>query len=374
MIRPQFARDQVSDLELEETHVQELLQRVSTDVHGWTGPINLTTLFFRLTLDSATEFLFCTSVRSQRQETENHDYEWRTLSASFDIGTKVLGERSQLLEFYWLCNPKEFRDSIKEVHRFADFCVREALERAQNPKSELSPAPITKQKYTFLDELAKATQDPIELRSQLLNVLLAGRDTTASLLGWTFWLLARHPRVFDKLRASILNEFGPYEQSDKISFGSLKSCTYLQYVLNEVLRLYPPVPINDRRAVKDTTLPFGGGPDGNSPIFVKKGEEIVYSVCVMHRMKEFWGPDADEFNPDRWASRKHGWEYLPFNAGPRICLGQQFALTEAGYVTTRLLQRFDQLRLEDVSGKPPAHRLGLTDAPEDYTIYFHEAK
>ncbi|KAJ5780217.1 cytochrome P450 [Penicillium paradoxum] len=374
MIRPQFVRDQVSDLKLEEVHVQELLRQLPTGLDGWTGPINLTPLFFRLTLDSATEFLFGTSVHSQRQQSENHDYEWKNLSASFDTGTRVLGERSQLLEFYWLCNPKDFRDSIKEVHRFADFCVREALDRFQNPKTESAPTSAPKEKYIFLDELVKATKDPIELRSQLLNVLLAGRDTTASLLSWTFWLLARHPLVFDKLRESILSDFGPHEKTEKISFSSLKSCTYLQYVLNEVLRLYPPVPINDRRATKDTTLPLGGGADGKSPIFVKKGEEVLYHVCVMHRMKELWGPDADEFNPERWESRKHGWEYLPFNAGPRICLGQQFALTEAGYVMTRLLQRFDRLRLDKESGMPPAHRLGLTDAPEEYTIYLHEAK
>ena len=378
MIRPQFARDQISNLEMEEIHVQELLQHLSTDSHGWTRPINLTPLFFRLTLDSATEFLFGTSVHSQRQQTTADDdddqFEWKDLATSFDIGTKVLGERSQLFEFYWLHNPKRFRDSIKEVHRFADFCVQNALQRFHDSKQAPIVSSTSKQKYTFLDELVKVTQDPIELRSQLLNMLLAGRDTTAGLLSWTFWLLARHPAVFNKLRMVILDNFGPYEQTDRISFSSLKSCAYLQYVLNEVLRLYPSVPMNSRRAAKDTTIPVGGGKDGTSPVFVKKGEEVGYYVCVMHRMEEIWGPDANEFNPDRWTSRKHSWEYLPFNGGPRICLGQQYALTEAGYVIVRLLQRFDRMRLEDGFSAPPAHRLGLTDAPNDYAIYFHEMK
>lgn len=374
MLRPQFARDQVADLQLEETHVQELFHQLPTDQHGWTRPINITPLFFRLTMDSATEFLFGISVQSQRLQNENSQFEWRKLGASFDTGTKGLGERGQFFEFYWLYNPKEFRDSIKEVHRFADFCVQGALERAQNAKLDTSPTYAPKQRYTFLDELVKVTQDPIELRSQLMHILLAGRDTTASLLGWTFWLLARHHSVFVKLRARILNDFGHYEQTDKITFSSLKSCSYLQYVLNEVLRLYPPVPFNGRRAAKDTTLPLGGGIDEKSPVFVKKNEEVGYSVYVMHRMKELWGSDADEFNPDRWAGRKYGWEYLPFNGGPRICLGQQFAITEAGYVITRLLQRFDQVQLGSDSQDPPTHRLSLTDAPNDYTIYFHEAK
>lgn len=384
MIRPQFVRDQVSDLELEETHVQELLQHLSPGPKGWTGPVNLTQLFFRLTLDSATEFLFGTSVYSQRQGTDNTDantdsFEWKDLAQSFDTGTTILGERVQLMDFYWTHNPKIFRDSIKEVHRFADFCVQNALQRYYHAKQEPSNASSTstsKRKYTFLDELVKQTQDPVELRSQLLNMLLAGRDTTASLLSWTFWLLARYPAVFTKLRTRILEDFGTFDQTDKITFASLKSCTYLQHVLNEVLRLYPVVPLNGRRANKDTTLPLGGGKDGQSPIYIKKGDEVGYAVYVMHRMEEFWGADAAKFNPERWVGRKYGWEYLPFNGGPRICLGQQFALTEAGYVIVRLLQRFDELGLGEEEGslEPPVHRVRLTDAPADYVIYLHETE
>lgn len=61
----------------------------------------------------------------------------------------------------------------------------------------------------------------------------------------------------------------------------------------------------------------------------------------MHRNKAVFGADADDFNPDRWENLRVGWEYLPFNGGPRICVGQQFALTEAGYTTVRLVQHFE---------------------------------
>lgn len=63
----------------------------------------------------------------------------------------------------------------------------------------------------------------------------------------------------------------------------------------------------------------------------------------MHSDLELWGPDAGEFKPERWDGRKFGFNYLPFNAGPRICIGQQFALVEVAYVTVRLLQRFDAI-------------------------------
>lgn len=71
------------------------------------------------------------------------------------------------------------------------------------------------------------------------------------------------------------------------------------------------MPINARYANKDTTLPRGGGKDGNSPIFIPKGSSCDFSVHVMHRRKDIWGPDADEFKPERWDGRKVGWEYLP---------------------------------------------------------------
>jgi cytochrome P450 len=190
-------------------------------------------------------------------------------------------------------------------------------------EKELEKGGRTKERYIFLEALAQQTRDPIELRSQLLNILLAGRDTTAGLLGWLFYILARNPAAFKKLRETIMDEFGSYTSPNEITFARLKSCSYLQHCLNETLRLYAVVPVNSRCAVRDTTLPRGGGPDGKSKVFVHKGQEVNYSVHVMHRRKDLWGEDADEFKPERWVGLKPGWEYLPFNGGPRICLGRK---------------------------------------------------
>jgi cytochrome P450 len=86
-----------------------------------------------------------------------------------------------------------------------------------------------------------------------------------------------------------------------------------------------------------------------SNIYVHKGQVVSYSVHTLHRSRDLWGEDAEEFKSERWEKRKAGWDWLPFNGGPRICLGQQFALIEAGYILVRLLQRFDAF--EDVSGE-----------------------
>jgi cytochrome P450 len=107
------------------------------------------------------------------------------------------------------------------------------------------------------------------------------------------------------------------------------------------LRLYPPVPLNNRTATKTTILPTGGGPDGHSPILVRKGELVVISQYVNSRRRNIFGPDADDFRPERWEGdelSRIGWAYFPFSGGPRQCLGEDFALMEVSYTVVRLLQ------------------------------------
>lgn len=216
---------------------------------------------------------------------------------------------------YWLVDGKEFRESCKITHRFVDHFVgiamREGPQKTTNEK-----------KCTFLDSLLEETSDRIKIRSELINILLAGRDTTAGLLGWLFYILVRHQDVYSKLRNIILENFGSYEHPKEISLSKLKDCQYLQNCLNETLRLFPPVPVNTRQAVRDTTIPRGGGPDGMGKVFIRKNQQVNYTVYALHRSRDLWGPDADAFKPERWAGRKFGWEYLPFNGGPRVCLGR----------------------------------------------------
>ena len=92
---------------------------------------------------------------------------------------------------------------------------------------------------------------------------------------------------------------------------------------------------------------MGGGPEGRAPIFVAKGQLVAYGVFSMHRRKDLYGEDADEYKPERWETLRVGWGYLPFNGGPRICVGQQFALTEAGYTLVRFIQEFERIESRD---------------------------
>lgn len=92
------------------------------------------------------------------------------------------------------------------------------------------------------------------------------------------------------------------------------------------LRLYPPVPLNTRFCKQVTVLPRGGGPDGLSPMLVREGMPVAYSVYHMQRREDLYGPDAASFRPERWEGSELvdiKWAYLPFNGGPRMCLGSK---------------------------------------------------
>jgi len=320
LMRPQFAREQVSDLDLEERHVQNMLSVLDsqTNTNGWTGLVDLQSLFFKLTLDTATEFLFGESVNSQLHQSSEinspggkvnpNDIDFAT---AFDKGQMALATRARFGDKFWLVNPKGFKQACKDCNDFIDHFVRLALSKELREKELEKDVRGTKEKYVFLEALAAETKDPLELRYQLLHILLAGRDTTASLLGWLFMSLAKDPARYKKLRSAVVEQFGTFEHPAEITFAKLKGCQYLQHCINESLRLYPVVPVNGRQANKDTTIPTGGGRDGKSKIFIPKGTNVEYSVHVMHRRKDIWGQDADEFRPERWEGRRAGWEFLP---------------------------------------------------------------
>ena len=170
----------------------------------------------------------------------------------------------------------------------------------------------------FLYELLGQTRDKIKIRSELLNILLAGRDTTASLLSNIWFELSKRQDVWRRLRKEVDSLEGEIP-----SFEQLRKMKYLRAVVNESLRLYPIVPLNTREALKDAVLPFGGGQDGTGRLFVPKGQFLTWSTYSMHRRKDVFGEDANDFRPDRWVDTEEekgirpGWAFLPFNGGPR---------------------------------------------------------
>lgn len=350
MLRPQFSREQISHVHATEKHLQKVIGIFKNAKHEFT---DIQKVMFDLTTDTATEFLFGESVALLSGGNPNVRHS-REFGEAFNRAQSALAYRVNAQRFDFLINGKEFQEDCALVKRFTESYVQLALARAEKVSENATHS------YVFLDELVRETRDPKILRDQALNILLAGRDTTASLLSFLFMELGKNPAIYQRLRSEILAHFGT--TADTISFESLKRCEYLRHTINETLRIYPTVPFNFRIATRDTTLPRGGGPDGTARVFVPKGSMVTYSVYCMHRRKTIWGEDAEVFDPDRWSRstrpNSHPWGYLPFNGGPRICLGQQFALTEASYTVARLMQTFERMEL-----KPGVIKSGQGDQP-----------
>lgn len=187
------------------------------------------------------------------------------------------------------------------------------------------------------------------IRDQLLTMLIAGHDTSTALLAWTLHLLGRHPEAAARVRAEIDAVLGRAAPT----YGQIRQLTYLDQVLKESLRLYPPIHLGLRRAARD--LAFRG-------YRIPAGTRVLYSIYLTHRQARYW-PEPDRFDPDRFGPEQSRdrppHTFVAFGGGPRNCIGATFGLVEAKVVLARVFQRFT---LEPLPGRVRPH-MGATLAP-----------
>ncbi len=169
------------------------------------------------------------------------------------------------------------------------------------------------------------------IRDQLLTMFIAGHDTSTALLAWSLALLTRHPEALAVAVAEVDAVIGP----EMPSYGHVRQMNYLDCVIKEALRLYPPIHLGSRVAATD--LSFGG-------FRIPSGTRVLYSIYLTHRHGHYW-PNPDRFEPDRFSSEHAGerpaYVFVPFGGGPRNCIGAAFAQLEAKLVLARLLQHFE---------------------------------
>ena len=166
------------------------------------------------------------------------------------------------------------------------------------------------------------------LVNQMMTFLVAGHETTASALMWSICMLCKNPEMQTRLRNEIRSRLpDPRSQKYSVSSIDIDNLAYLNAFCNEVLRVYAPVPVTVRVAAQDTTI---------LDHFVPKGTSLMISPWATNAMKELWGDDAEEFNPDRWmgpgkansGGAQSNYAYMTFLHGPRSCVGQSFAKGE----------------------------------------------
>ncbi|KAI9084545.1 hypothetical protein K1719_033533 [Acacia pycnantha] len=182
------------------------------------------------------------------------------------------------------------------------------------------------------------------LRDIILNFVIAGRDTTAATLSWFIYVLCKHPAVQEKVAQEVKEAMSKTKITSSKEFMScltdeaLEKMNYLHAAITETLRLYPAVPVDPKMCFSDDTLPDG--------FRVNKGDTVAYQPYAMGRMKFLWGDDAEEFRPERWLDENNifkpesPFKFTAFQAGPRICLGKEFAYRQMKIFSAILLGCF----------------------------------
>lgn len=172
ILRPQLLHRHYEDLSIFKQPVDDLL--AALPAKG--GVVDLQPLFFRFTLDVTTAFLFGESTYSLRSPVTTGEH---TFASAFDTAQKYVNKRFRLLQLYWLIGGKEFREACESVHEFADRVID------QNLNHNFGHSKSDSVESKFLHSIANDYPDPVVLRGQIVNILAAGRDTTACLLSWT---------------------------------------------------------------------------------------------------------------------------------------------------------------------------------------------
>lgn len=191
-----------------------------------------------------------------------------------------------------------------------------------------------------------------QLRYELVTLFIAGHETTALLLSWAFYLLAQHPAAYSRLQEEAEQVLG----GRMPALADLPSLKYTRMVMDETMRLYPPAWLTNRRAIEADEV------EGYA---IPAGAELTISPYATHHDPALWSDpfqfDPERFTPERSAGR-HRYAYFPFGAGPRVCIGNNFALTEAQLILAAAAQRY---RLELVPGKPVEMEALITLRPKD---------
>jgi cytochrome P450 len=187
------------------------------------------------------------------------------------------------------------------------------------------------------------------IRDQVLTMLIAGHDTSTALLAWALYLLTTHPEVMEQVKQEVDTVLG----STPPTIDNINGLSYLGQVIDETLRMYPPIHLGSRNVTED--LEFDG-------YHLPAGIRLMYSIYLTHHDPKYWD-DPDTFNPDRFAKDKKrkfaAYSYLPFGGGARNCIGTAFALVESKVILARIIQRYDL----QYTGKHMRMKMGATLEP-----------
>jgi cytochrome P450 len=319
IMAPAFHRRRIAQF------VAVMVERAAAMRESWAGrtePFDITADMRGLTLDIITRTMFSTDISGEAS----------IVRRLMDI---VLARKPSLLDLLglpaWLPRP-EGRVHRQVVAAFDDMVARLLAERRREGAADCGD--LLAMLLAARDPETGESMSDRQLHDEIITIFIAGHETTATALSWTWYLLATHPEAEAALHAEI----------DRVldgrlpGFADLAELKWTRMVVEEAMRLYPPAHTILRTAV---------GEDRIGEVRVPPGAIIVIRPYVTHRNPKLW-PQPERFDPMRFSpeavAQRHRFAYLPFGGGPRICIGNGFALVEAQIILATMAQRY-RLRL-----------------------------
>ncbi|MDF0651838.1 MAG: cytochrome P450 [Nitrospira sp.] len=323
IIQPIFHRSRMAAMADRMAQVGE--QRIAAWGHCGREPVNIADEMMQLTLEVISQTMFTTSMAQHINQLRH------ALRVSLKYAFDSLHNPLRLPA--WMPTPRnrEFRS----VMQFMDGLIYGLL--AERRRSEAKHDDLLDLLLQARDEETGAGLTDQELRDEALTIFAAGHGTTANALAWTWYLLATHPEA----KARFHEEVERVLQGRTPNVDDLQHLPYTRAVFEESLRLYPPVPVLQRKAATKTTV--GGLP-------LPEGALVFVGIYNLHRHPAFW-TDPDRFLPERWLNGERPtarYAYLPFGAGPRACVGIHFASVEGPLLLALIGRRYDLQLAQEV--------------------------
>jgi cytochrome P450 len=294
----------------------------------------------RLTLSIVMKTLFNSNVDAGEAQTVAH---------ALDVAMNWFeSKRSQgFLVWEWFPRPENinYRQAIAQM----DETIYSIIKQRRNSNED--PGDLLSMLMSARDEEDDRQMSDKQLRDELATLMLAGHETTANALSWTWMLLSQHSEVRTKLQAELSQVLGERPPTTE----DIPQLSYTEKVIKESMRLYPPVSIFGREAASETQI---------GDITLPKGCVILISQWVLHRNPRYFdNPEA--FQPKRWENDLEKalprGVYIPFGDGPRVCIGKGFALMEAVLLLATISQRFE---IDLISNAPIVPQPSITLRPE----------
>ncbi|MBM9499845.1 cytochrome P450 [Leptospira sp. 201903071] len=318
LIQPAFHRQRISEF----THImaeetQNIFQEWESRQKNGTLRVDLSEEMMRLTFAIVGKTLFRSDVKEYSE----------IIAKNVEIAMQEVTKRLTMVfppPIHWpLPGNRRLRNSIESMNEV----IYELIDqRRKNPSNDLISMLLEIQ-----DEETGEKMSVEQVRDEAITLLLAGHETTANALTWAFYLLSNHPDVFSKLKAEAKNVLG-----DKIpSLEDVGALTYSRMVLEESMRLFPPAWTVERSSL---------GWDEVGGYKVPPGTNVSICIYSIHRDPRFW-TEPEKFWPERFSEEnskeRPKYAYIPFGGGPRMCIGNVFAMTEGILILSMIARKYD---------------------------------